>query len=52
MAPWWHAGSEPCLEALLVDPVLLVMLARNGVTVEQFRALSHTAGARLRLRPL
>lgn len=50
-APWRCAGSEPSLESLLVDPVLLAVLARNGVTVEQLRELSVSVGERLRHGP-
>ena len=44
---WDCVGSEPTLESLLVDPVLLAVLARNRVTVEQLRALSIQVGDRL-----
>ena len=47
-APRPHGGSEPSLESLLVDPVLLAVLARNGVTVEQLREFSNSVGERLR----
>ena len=48
--PWKTTGSEPSLESLLVAPVLLTMLARNGVTVEELRELSQSVGERLRHR--
>lgn len=50
-APWRSAGSEPSLESLFGDPVLLTMLARDGVTVEQLRELSTRVGKRLRHGP-
>jgi hypothetical protein len=43
-----NAGTEPPLESLLSDPVLLMVLARNGLTVEQLRELSVSVGERLR----
>lgn len=47
---WDCSGTEPTLESLLVDPVLLAVLARNRVTVEQLRALSISVGNSLRRR--
>ena len=48
--PWKEAGTEPSLESLFVDPVLLTMLARNGVSIHELRDLSVKVGERLRLR--
>lgn len=46
--PWQRAGCEPSLESLFGDEVLLAVLARNGVTVEQLRDLSISVGERIR----
>ena len=39
---------SPPLENLLADPVLLMVLARNGLAVEKLRELSLSVGERLR----
>lgn len=48
---WRRGRSEPSLESLLTDSVLLAVLARNDITADQFRVLALVTGDRLRRRP-
>jgi hypothetical protein len=43
-------NQEPTLEELLVDPIMHLLLARNGLTAEDMRALVDALRQKLRAR--
>jgi len=49
---WLRPGAEPCLEELLSDPVLLALLARDNLSIDDVRTAAHHAGQRLSRRRL
>jgi hypothetical protein len=47
---WTRAGAEPALEELLADPVLHLVMRRDGVSPGELRAVIAAARARRRAR--
>jgi hypothetical protein len=47
---WTGAGAEPALEELLADPVLHLVMRRDGVSPAELRAVIAAARARRRAR--
>jgi hypothetical protein len=43
---WTRAGVEPALEELLADPVLHLVMRRDGVSLAELRAVIAAARAR------
>jgi hypothetical protein len=49
-SPWRHAGPEPSLDEALADPIVRLVLARDGLAAEDVGAAMRLAAARLRAR--
>jgi hypothetical protein len=50
--PWRCAGEEPHLEELYADPLLHLVMARDGVSEAVLREVVASAQAKLAARPL
>jgi hypothetical protein len=46
----WLCG-EPTLDEMLADPIVRIVMARDGVSDETVRSVLEEAAKRLRLRP-
>jgi len=44
---WLRPGSEPQLEDILADPMMLALLARDRLTVDDLRSFATCARRRL-----